>query len=408
MIMDPNGPTCRSAASASGEFPGDRGAETAGTADRYSVEGDLPSRTYFERGGQGLTATLAQEDVRRRWTQVDHPRSGGLLGLLCELPVKAPYPPHIQAVEIDVLYRIRPPGGLEEPNVPAGVRWWNESADQYVEARKREWAQTTFVTNRGILLGFPDLLRRAGVREPVTNPGQIAEDHLRRLTESGLLTPNGLGLYLAVLRGFLRWAKNPLADDRVLWRVNKQDTGRRRWLSVEQAAALWNHASEREKVPISLMLFSGLRRIEVLRLHVRDLDFTLPAPTMRVLGKGGKWRTVDMAPVVYSTLLTWTQDRRPPDAVWPWGETTIDRALQAAAKRAGFPTHGHGYATISGHDLRRTFIRLALETHKLDLWDVAALVGHASVDMTVHYAGLNRTKAAEGLRALEASMGLCP
>lgn len=86
-----------------------------------------------------------------------------------------------------------------------------------------------------------------------------------------------------------------------------------------------------------------------------------------------------------------------------------DRALYAAWKRSGaFPIRRNGTPDLSHHDLRRTFIRLILETGKVGIWDVAQMVGHKSADLTIHYAGLDRERATEAARALEAGLGLAP
>jgi len=155
------------------------------------------------------------------------------------------------------------------------------------------------------------------------------------------------------------------------------------------------------------MLFAGLRRIEVLRLRVRDCDFTLPSATLRVCGKGKKWRTVPLNGVVWARLRRSTASLGPNERVCPGTKNAVDRALYSAGRRSGcFGIRPNGTPNLSGHDLRRTYIRLTLETQKADLWDVAALVGHRSVEMTAHYAGLDRTKATEASKALEAELGI--
>jgi integrase len=289
-----------------------------------------------------------------------------------------------------------------------GQGWWTERyVGPYVETKAKRWASTTTTTASGILPRFPELFRAAGVTDPPSTPSAVTETHLRQLRESNLLSPNGLGLYLTLLRGLLKFYRAPLAEDAYLFRVQKVDLGRRRWAEPSQAAALWNAADERARVPIGLALLGGARRIEVMRLHVRDVDFTLPNPTMNLLGKGGKWRNVDLMPALYAVLRSWTSEKAPSDRVWPWSETEADRTLQEVAKASGaFPVNPKGYALVSWHDLRRTFIRQMLATHKVDLWDVAELVGHQSTNTTTHYAGLNRTKARGALLALEQQIGV--
>jgi integrase/recombinase XerD len=294
--------------------------------------------------------------------------------------------------------------------VPDRVRGWNDQANEYVEERREagEWAETTVATYRGVLRVLQNHLMIPG-REPPT-PATVVAEHIRHFRESGL-APNTVGLQLVILRGFLRWVRNPVAGEDRLFRVKRNDLGKRRWLSPEQSASLWNAATPEERVPIGLMLFAGLRRIEVLRLRVRDIDFDLSAPTARVCGKGQKWRSVDLPPVVWATLRSWTAERRlgPNDRVWPGTKNAVDRALYNAGRRCGaFGIRPKGTPDVSCHDLRRTFIRAMLATGKVDLWDVAPMVGHSSVEMTAHYAGLNRTKAAGALRAMESALGIAP
>ncbi len=295
---------------------------------------------------------------------------------------------------------------LSEDHVPDRVRGWAERVGAYVEEREKcgEWSETSVVTYRGYLLGLQAKLSLPGGRLPSWE--EIGVAHVRRLRESPL-APNTIGLSLVTLRGFLRWLNNPIADDARLWRLQRTDMGRRRWLTRGQAIALWNAATEKERVPIGLMLFAGLRRIEVLRLRVRDCDFKLPSATLRVCGKGKRWRTVPLNGVVWARLRGSTADQGPNDRVFPGTKNAVDRALYAAGRRAGcFAIRPNGNPDVSNHDLRRTYIRLTLETGKADLWDVAELVGHQSVEMTVRYAGLNRTKATEASRALEAELGI--
>jgi integrase len=309
--------------------------------------------------------------------------------------------------EIDVLYRLSPPDRLEV-TVPDRVRWWTERSNAFVEEREKAgaWSESTVVAYRGILRVVQRHLTLPGGLPPT--PPEIGPAHVRRIRESRL-APNTLALNLNVLRGFLRREGNPIAQDEQYWRLMRNDLGKRRWLSRIQAVALWNAATSEERVVVCLELFAGLRRIEVLRLRVRDICFAIDNATANVLGKGYKWRTVSLPPLVWAVLRTQTAEMKPDDQVWPFGETSADRVLYAAGKRSGaFPIRRNGTPDLSHHDLRRTFIRLTLETGKVGIWDVAQMVGHKSADLTIHYAGLDRERATEAARALEASLGLAP
>lgn len=319
-------------------------------------------------------------------------------------------PPPAESEELSNLAQLIQQPLRTTATMTTAERWWIERyAEPYVESRQRRWQPTTTTAALGILRRVPDTFRRAGVTEPPTTPSEVTEAHLVQLRSSNLLSPNGLGLTLTLLRGLLRHYKAPLAGEEYddLWHVRKVDLGRRRWLEPDQARALWNAADDRARVMIGFGLFAGLRRIEMLRLHVRDVDLTLPTPTLRVMGKGMKPRSVDISPALYAVLLKWTYGKAPADPVWSWSETEADRTLQEAARASqAFRLSAKGYSAVSWHDLRRTFIRQALETGRLLETDVAEMVGHSNTSLMVRYAGVNRTKARAALIALEQQLGV--
>ena len=174
----------------------------------------------------------------------------------------------------------------------------------------------------------------------------------------------------------------------------------RRWLVPAQLGALYTAPRGRERLLVALEGFNGLRRIEVLRLHVRDLNLALPNPMMRVLGKGrhgGKYRTIPNQPVAYAVLVESTLGLSPAAAIFPHHERTADHDLRRAASRAGL------LVPVSGHDLRRSFGRIAYQAG-VSLVDLNYLYGHESVDMTTHYIGLDEESARRGLTAFGEAM----
>ncbi|MHB8352685.1 MAG: tyrosine-type recombinase/integrase [Thermoplasmata archaeon] len=146
---------------------------------------------------------------------------------------------------------------------------------------------------------------------------------------------------------------------------------------------------------------NGLRRVEVLRLRVKDVG--LEDGTLRVLGKGrggGKWRTISMHPSVRTALTAAVAGKGPEERLLPFGPTWADLLLRWVSERAGL----HPEVMVSHHDLRRTFGRLA---HKagIDLEQLQLLYGHRSVDVTVHYIGLDAQWMREGLERYSAFLG---
>jgi integrase len=248
----------------------------------------------------------------------------------------------------------------------------------------------------------PALLRRVGAVSIPHTPAQVRTDHIEELQRGLSWSSATFGLHFNALRRFLRWAGNPLAADRGVWAVPEDTTGRRRWLAPEQLGRLYRGARGREKVLLALEAFNGLRRVEVLRLRAKDVDFS--RQRLHVLGKGrngGKWRTLPMFSETARVLRAHSpQDGE--DARWiPLSPSGADLLLLRAAKRAGFPAVG---LRVSHHDLRRTFGRLA---HKagMDLVQLKNLYGHTSLDQTVHYIGLDEDEMRIGLDRLASFIG---
>ncbi|MFZ3355399.1 MAG: tyrosine-type recombinase/integrase [Thermoplasmata archaeon] len=215
-------------------------------------------------------------------------------------------------------------------------------------------------------------------------------------------SPATFAIHFNALRRFLRWARNPLAADRGVWAVPGETTGRRRWLTPEQLARLYRAAKGRERILVALEGFNGLRRVEVLRLRARDIDFE--RQRLHVLGKGKngcKWRTLPMFTETSKVLQTLSSGGAQDSRVVPLSQSGADLVLHRVADRAGFPTLG---LRVSHHDLRRTFGRLA---HKagMDLVQLKNLYGHTSLDQTVHYIGLDEDEMRAGLDRLATLIG---
>jgi integrase len=212
-------------------------------------------------------------------------------------------------------------------------------------------------------------------------------------------SPATFAIHFNALRRFLRWARNPLAAQRGVWAVPGEAAGRRRWLAPEHLARLYRAAKGRERVLVALEGFNGLRRVEVLRLRLRDLDFG--RQRLHVLGKGrngGKWRTIPMFSETARVLRSMPHAADQDSKVIPLSQSGVDVVLRRVAERAGYPGLG---LRVSHHDLRRTFGRLA---HKagMDLVQLKNLYGHSSLDQTVHYIGLDEDEMRAGLDRLAA------
>jgi integrase len=204
---------------------------------------------------------------------------------------------------------------------------------------------------------------------------------------------------LTVLEKFLRWAGNPLANEPQEWSHAKPVATCRWCLTVEQLGALMRAARGRERVQVALEGYNGLRRIEVLRLHARDLTFAMPS-TMRVLGKGrfgGRPRLIAMPATAHAVLSEAVVGLRPDLLVYPHHPRTADRDPLAAAERAQLGVR------VSGHDLRPSFGRIAYR-NGCPLVDLRKLLGRETLDMTIHYVGVDSDNMAAGFDRFEQAM----
>lgn len=285
--------------------------------------------------------------------------------------------------------------------MPRKRRWWSEQVRGFVKWKREKsrvsegWLRTI----RQILDNLPRKFEACGIRPPPTGPTLVRLEHLRLLRERWVLSETYLAMNLTVLREFLRWVGNPLANEPQEWSHAKPVATHRRWLNPEQLGALMGAAEGRERVLVALEGFNGLRRVEVLRLHVRDLSFSMP-PSMRVLGKGrfgGKPRLIPMSATAFAVLAEATRGFRQEALVYPHHPKTADRDLLAAAERAGIGVR------VSGHDLRRSFGRIAYR-NGVPLVDLRNLLGHETLDMTIHYVGVDSDEMAAGLERFEQAM----
>ena len=139
------------------------------------------------------------------------------------------------------------------------------------------------------------------------------------------------------------------------------------------------------------MLWCGLRSMEVLGLHVKDVD--IGGRWVTVTGKGAKQRRVPLDPDVASVIDVYLLAERPESD----SETLFLVAkgpnrggpLTAAGLRTVFRYH-RGLTGVTGghpHALRHTFGTVLAEAG-VDLAVMQALLGHAHVDTTARYVHL--------------------
>ena len=129
---------------------------------------------------------------------------------------------------------------------------------------------------------------------------------------------------------------------------------------------------------------AGLRRSEVARLQVSDIDSARMTITVQQ-GKGQKDRVVMLSPVLLDTLRQYWRHSKPKQWLFP-GETPdqpisgndIFMVFHNAVRRAGITKK------VSPHSLRHSFATHLLESGT-DLRTIQILLGHGSLKTTSRY-----------------------
>lgn len=191
------------------------------------------------------------------------------------------------------------------------------------------------------------------------------------------------------------------ADATRIVEATGQDDGR--------AGAVRDALRLRDRALVEVLYGSGLRRQEACDLVMAGVDFE--HERLRVVGKGGKARTVPMTEPSVDALRSWLADGRPRlvgDRRAPATEATV------FVSRSGGPMDGSAVYRVVARELRRAgraggphLLRHATATHLLEgpegsdgahLRVVQEILGHGSLATTQRYTGVT-TKAMQ--RALK-------
>ena len=281
---------------------------------------------------------------------------------------------------------------------------WAKSVDAYIACQRaeHELSEAYLDRNRRYLLAFPKVCKRAGAPVPAS-PRHVAAAHIRAIKLSGFWGPRTLKTLLTVLRGFLRWSRNPLAAPQVLtWRLPMEAPDCRHWIGREELTRLFRRSEGRLRVRVILQGFHGLRECEVRRMRFRDIDLATAHPTLTIRGKGrfgGRFRTIPVDPLTRHVLAEWSDGRSGDELVYPVGHSMADYELAQLGENAGTSVR------VTGHVLRRSFGRLAYQAG-VPLPTIQRIYGHSSLDETVRYVGVDQDEMRKGFDTFDAHMRL--
>ncbi len=229
--------------------------------------------------------------------------------------------------------------------------------------------------------------------------------------------PNVKKRSMVILKNYALYYDNRIiADMDLVWqrdcRVHVDWLSASEFLDViECAKNLYYEDVDNQKTNINKMIrlvvhlegCLGLRRVEITRLRVEDID--MKNRIVNVLGKGsqgGKWRSVKFNHDTEEEINLWLEERnrrikkaqskyknaKIPDQLFiynrkgklhPYKRTSIDNCIKKISNRLGIH--------MSNHTLRRTLGRMMYKA-KVDIKVIKEVLGHDKIEITYEYIGV--------------------
>jgi len=179
--------------------------------------------------------------------------------------------------------------------------------------------------------------------------------------------------------------------------------------AADVSAFVTDLGTHRDRAIVLLMVFGGLRAAEVRALRLADVD--QGRRQVRVVGKGGRERTVPVDRAFFSEVAAYLRVERPAgvrtaECFVVLRGATAGRAMTEAGMRSVFRYHRvtSGATRVRPHRLRHTY-GTELAAAGIDLLVLRELMGHASPETTAGYVHLSNEHVAAEYAAARAVMG---
>ena len=257
------------------------------------------------------------------------------------------------------------------------------------ELQRRNYAQTTVEAYTLALRQFAEYFHRP--------PDQLGPEHIREfqlhLLRDRKLAPATVKQRMAAVQFFFaQTLKRPyLRQDFPYPKVPRRLPV---VLSQDEVAKLINAASNLAHRAMLMTLYStGLRRSEVARLKVNDIDSQRMVIHVRQ-GKGRKDRDVPLSPKLLATLREYWRWKRPSTYLFPSGITNRDKGGPITGKALWHACHNAIHRAgirkkVGPHSLRHSYATHLLEAGA-DLRTIQLLLGHADIKHTTVYLHLSQ------------------
>lgn len=239
----------------------------------------------------------------------------------------------------------------------------------------------------------------------ITQLSQITEQNLRNFFLNGRVerdwSANTCIVYHKSFTVFFRWCKEhgyldagealvarielPKLEKRLPPKLTKQD-------ALRLLEVVYNYPYDyhflrnRNHAIFSMFLFAGLRKSELLRLHVSDVDFENLSIFIRQ-GKGNKDRVIPMSYTLAQSLKRYEGERKRLHKTCPEFFTSLNRNCgftDTGLKRLVRKIKTASRINFTIHKLRHTFATLMLEGG-CDIYSLSRMMGHSDIKTTTIY-----------------------
>ncbi|MCM3561798.1 tyrosine-type recombinase/integrase [Brevibacillus borstelensis] len=259
-------------------------------------------------------------------------------------------------------------------------------------------AQKTIESYVGDVKGFCEYLRQMGVESETDLKRFYVVSYKNHLVENkyAVATINkkinslqAYNLYL-IEKGILTEQVVTLQRDRI--KVATGSEGEVDVFTEQEVNQLLFFVQDRSKVSLRnhlivwLLLYTGVRVSELCGIQLADIDYL--TNTLRVTGKGGKYREIplrpDLAELIREYVRTERQENKYKDSPYlllsqrapKLHKDAVNTMLEGLEKQLGFKMYPHKF--------RHTFCSRLLKKG-VPLTTVSKLAGHAHIQTTAHY-----------------------
>lgn len=220
--------------------------------------------------------------------------------------------------------------------------------------------------------------------------------------------------YIFALKALLKHINNPAYGTRIIYQADTRP--RVDWLTPEQARQVLESdlLTPIERLSVTLALCMGLRRVEIVRLKIGDINLAREYITVTGKGRaGGKLRLVPFHERFKPALSDYLNERAiicrtarntPPDNLLIWMATDRTAHEYNAVKASGIDGLIRRASRLTGvhfsaHTLRRTFGRI-LWLSGVPVVTIARILGHSSTEQTLTYIGANLDDMAQAMHQI--------